>query len=405
MLSDLDSQMRRKRIQAIVVIGDTTLANPDLTYVAGGALPRGGVYFKRVGERPLLVVSNLDVGNARKLGRVRRINTYTDWGFEKLARKYGRQSALPHLIAAVLRTERTKGRVGIYGRNDLAFGINLADQLKKLGISATGESSPTVLEAARETKEHFETNELRRVSRKTSRIVRAAMDALRNMNRKRGRIFIKNKLATVASVKRMISHMLAEEGLTAPEGTIFAIGARSADPHNAGDPADEIREKRLIVFDIFPQAESGYWSDVTRTFVLGRADERSRRLFETVCEAQAGSLDFLRAGVTGEVAMSRACDIIERRGYRTVRDVFKGTATSVTSGFTHSLGHGVGLTIGERPYLSFLSRDRLKAGQVVTVEPGVYVPGFGGVRIEDTVVITPRGIDNLVNVPKEFELT
>jgi Xaa-Pro aminopeptidase len=97
--------------------------------------------------------------------------------------------------------------------------------------------------------------------------------------------------------------------------------------------------------------------------------------------------------------------MIEQAGYRTVREIYKGKSKSLASGFSHSLGHGVGLTIGERPFLSFLSKDLLKSGQVVTVEPGVYLPRYGGVRIEDTVVITPQGIDNLASVDKELELS
>ena len=139
--------------------------------------------------------------------------------------------------------------------------------------------------------------------------------------------------------------------------------------------------------------------------MIGRADAKAKRLFESVSEAQNAGLDLLREGVTGEAAMLEACRVIERYGYRTVREIFEGKSKSIGSGFTHSLGHGVGLTIGERPYLSFLSKDPLKRGQVVTVEPGVYLPRYGGVRIEDTVVITSKGVDNLASIDKELELT
>jgi Xaa-Pro aminopeptidase len=88
-----------------------------------------------------------------------------------------------------------------------------------------------------------------------------------------------------------------------------------------------------------------------------------------------------------------------------VRELFKGRARSVPSGFIHSLGHGVGLTIGERPYLTFMNAEPLSAGHVVTVEPGVYLPGYGGVRIEDTVRITSKGIENLAHIEKDLELS
>jgi Xaa-Pro aminopeptidase len=398
--------MRKRGVQAIVAFGSTTLADPDLTYVVGGQLVRGGIYFKRVGCSPLLLASNLDLGSARKAGGVKRIQTFSQWGIERLTVKYGgRDKAFPRLIANVLKKERVRGKVVLAGRNDLASGISLAERLKKCGVKVIGEQPPTVLEVARETKSEHEISELRDVGRKTSNIVNGVFETLRNLKRKRGHLQLGKERATIGSVKRMISIKLAEEGVSAPEGTIFAIGPSGADPHNAGIPSQAIRERKLIVFDIFPQAESGYWCDLTRTFVLGRADAKSRRLYDTVFEAQNDCLDIIRQGTTGEEAMLKACDVIEGHGYRTVREIFEGKTRSIPSGFNHSLGHGVGLTIGERPSLAFLSKEPLKKRQVVTVEPGVYLPGYGGVRIEDTVAITSRGVESLAHVEKELELT
>ena len=128
-------------------------------------------------------------------------------------------------------------------------------------------------------------------------------------------------------------------------------------------------------------------------------------MYAVVQQAQFDALDHLKAGVTGEASMNRACDVIERGGFETVRSLYSGMKKSVSRGFIHSLGHGVGLTIGESPYLSFNSRTYLKAGEVVTVEPGVYRPGYGGVRIEDTVLIRSKGIENLTPIEKELELS
>jgi Xaa-Pro aminopeptidase len=404
MLSDLDEHIRKRKLQAIVAYGDTTMGNPDLTYLVGGNLARGGIYVKRLRHEPLLITSNLDIGTARRLRRVKRINTSTEWGLEKIAAKYGRENTQQHLIKSILRSEGIDGKVSIYGRNDLASGIRLADELRKLGVKIVGETSPTVLESARETKSGREIANIRDVGAKTAKIVESILKSLQNMKRKRGHLYLEGTRATVGRVKKLISSKLAEEDLIAPEGTIFAIGPSGADPHNAGNPTDPIKEARLIVFDIFPQAGTGYWFDLTRSFVIGRADVKAKRLFETVTEAQNASLDFLKHGVTGESAMLKACQVIEHHGYRTVREVFEGKTRSISSGFNHGLGHGVGLTIGERPYLSFLSKDPLKSRQVVTVEPGIYLPRYGGVRIEDTVLITARGIEDLASVDKELEL-
>ena len=405
MIGDIDSEMRSKGVDGIVVFGDTTLADPDLTYVAGGVLPRGGTYFKKLGKPPLLVVSNLDYGSARRAGKVKRIQTLTEWRYEELLKRFeDRGDAFPRLISRILRKEGARGKVVLLGRNDAAKGLQLAEKLRRLGVKVTGQQSPTILEVARDTKDGKELEEIRGVGAKTAKVVNMILRALRNAKERRGHLEIGRKRATVGLVKFMIASKLARENLTAPEGTIFAIGPSGADPHNAGADATEIKKGKLIVFDIFPQAQSGYWSDMTRSFVIGRADARARKVFEAVKDAQMSSLDHLQAGVKGKSAMELACDIIERAGYRTVREIFQGKTKSISTGFIHSLGHGVGLTIGESPSLSLASKDSLKSREVVTVEPGVYLPGYGGVRIEDTVAVRSRGVEILTKVEKELEL-
>ncbi|MGD0422717.1 MAG: Xaa-Pro peptidase family protein [Candidatus Bathyarchaeia archaeon] len=403
LLKDIDSEMKRRDVEAVIVFGDTTLANPDLMYVVGSNLARGGIYFKRGNCQPLLLTSVLDVQNARK-GKVKTVSTFTDYGFEKLIVEHGQADAYPRLILKVLKQMGVAGKVVIAGRNDLASGTQLIDRLRTLGVKISGEFSPTILEVARETKSAEELREIRGVGNRTTAVVEKVLEKLKSAKRRRGHLVLDRELATVGTVKRFISTQLAIEELAAPEGTIFAIGRSSADPHNSGIPSAEIKERKLIVFDIFPQSESGYWFDLTRTFVIGRADRRAHRLFEAVEHAQDMSIEILKNGLPAQSAMSEACDVIEKYGFKTVRDIYNGKVQKISSGFIHSLGHGVGLTIGERPYLSLQSTGPLKTGNVVTVEPGVYLPKYGGVRIEDTVQITANGCENLSNTRKEFEL-
>jgi Xaa-Pro aminopeptidase len=190
----------------------------------------------------------------------------------------------------------------------------------------------------------------------------------------------------------------------APEGTIFAVGPSSADPHEMGIASDPIRAGVPIVFDLFPVGVGGYWFDLTRTYVVGKPPLKVKRMFDTVREAQIRTLDSIKEGTQASKVMNLACDLFERRGFKTIRAILGGDRNATRVGFIHSLGHGVGLTIGERPYLSLFSDDTLRRSQVVTVEPGLYEPGVGGVRIEDTIVITKRGIDNLTTLEKEFRI-
>ncbi len=167
---------------------------------------------------------------------------------------------------------------------------------------------------------------------------------------------------------------------------IVASGPRSSLPH--GQPTDRrLQAGDLVTFD-FGARFAGYHSDITRTVVVGRADERQREVYEVVRAAQAAALAAVREGAKAEDVDRAARDVIAAAGYG--------------ERFGHSTGHGVGLEVHEYPTLAPRRDDLLVAGMVVTVEPGVYIPGWGGVRIEDTVVVTPSGCEVLCRTPKEL---
>jgi Xaa-Pro aminopeptidase len=169
---------------------------------------------------------------------------------------------------------------------------------------------------------------------------------------------------------------------------IVAAGPNGALPH--AEPGDRaIGGGELVVFDMGAKLD-GYCSDGTRTFATGEPGEQARLVYETVREAQAAALDAVTAGVVGEAVDSVARAVIEAAGHG--------------DRFGHGLGHGVGLEVHEGPRLSQRSDDTLAPGEVVTVEPGIYLPGELGVRIEDLVVVTEEGYRNLSGLPKNLEI-
>lgn len=166
--------------------------------------------------------------------------------------------------------------------------------------------------------------------------------------------------------------------------TIVAAGSHASKPHAV--PSDrKLSSGDCVIFDM-GASWNGYASDMTRTVMLGTADNRYREVYESVLDAQQAGLDAIRAGLRGGEADASARSVIENKGYG--------------ERFIHSLGHAVGLDIHEFPSLSRNSETVLKSGMVVTVEPGIYIPGWGGVRIEDMVVVTDDGCDNLTGTPK-----
>jgi Xaa-Pro aminopeptidase len=169
---------------------------------------------------------------------------------------------------------------------------------------------------------------------------------------------------------------------------IVAAGPNGALPH--AEPGERpIGEGELVVFDMGAKLD-GYCSDGTRTFATGEPGEEARRVYETVREAQAVALEAVRAGAEGEAVDTAAREVIDAAGHG--------------DRFGHGLGHGVGLEVHEGPRLSQRSEDTLAPGEVVTVEPGIYLPGELGVRIEDLVVVTAEGHRNLSGLPKNLEI-
>jgi Xaa-Pro aminopeptidase len=189
-------------------------------------------------------------------------------------------------------------------------------------------------------------------------------------------------------VARAAEARMREQGAEPSFPTIVAAGPNGALPH--AEPGErEIGRGELVVFDMGAKLD-GYCSDGTRTFATGEPGEQARAVYETVREAQAAALAAVRAGVGGEALDAVARDPIAAAGYG--------------ERFGHGLGHGVGLEVHEEPRVSLRSEDTLAAGEVVTIEPGIYLPGELGVRIEDLVVVTEDGHTNLSSLPKELQL-
>jgi len=169
-------------------------------------------------------------------------------------------------------------------------------------------------------------------------------------------------------------------------GSIVASGVRSSLPHGTATEKT-IENGEFLTLD-FGCVYNGYCSDMTRTVFIGKATEKHREIYDIVLRAQVEALKAIKPGVTGKSVDSTAREIIKKEGYGEY--------------FGHGLGHGVGLAIHEEPRLSLLGETILETGMVVTDEPGIYIPDFGGVRIEDLVLVTENGAEVLSKSPKEL---
>jgi Xaa-Pro aminopeptidase len=179
--------------------------------------------------------------------------------------------------------------------------------------------------------------------------------------------------------------------------TIVAGGKQGCDPHERGH--GRLRANEPIIIDIFPRSQkTGYFGDITRTVVRGRANETVKKLYDTVFQGQKIALQKVRAGTSTAEIHQCVQQFFKQRGYST------GKRNGRMEGFFHGTGHGLGLEVHEAPRMGATSTGNLKAGQVVTVEPGLYYPEIGGVRLEDVALVTANGAKNLTRFEKVLEI-
>jgi Xaa-Pro aminopeptidase len=206
---------------------------------------------------------------------------------------------------------------------------------------------------------------------------------------------------TAETVRARIREVCARMGASAPEDIIVApMRPGDAVGHESG--SGPLPAHAAIAVDLWPQDEaSGCWADMTRTWVRGDVSDAIADLHRVVLESHERALAATRAGVRGVDVYGAACDVIEAAGHPTQRT--KAEGETLNEGFYHSLGHGVGLEVHEYPSLGRSGRDALVPGDVIAVEPGTYRPGYGGVRLEDLLLITADGCEVLTDYP--YDLT
>src|SRR6266851_5454009 len=247
---------------------------------------------------------------------------------------------------------------------------------------------------SRATKRDDEIAALEATQRATEEAWRLGVDAIaRSDVRSDGSLGLDGAVLTAERVRAIVEGALLERGCLA-ESTIIAPGRQAADPHMIG--SGPIHAGEPVVMDIFPQhKETRYFADMTRTVSKGPPPAEIVKMYEIVKQAQDAGIKALRPGVTGREVHELVEDIIFDAGYDTLRAGQKHDPNDpVTRGFIHGTGHGVGLEIHEAPGVGRAGASPLEIGDVVTVEPGIYDPAIGGVRLEDMLVITADGSRN-----------
>lgn len=411
MKQDLDQLMAERELDAAVVTGGAH-NNPSMYYLVNGAHITGGILVKRQGQEPALIHHAMERDEAAKSGLATISMTHFDY-MGLLRESESALEATVKLYHKIFDELAVTGRVGFYGATEhgssyallTALGDALAD------VTIVGEYENDIFQVARATKGPEEIQRMRRVGQATTTVMREIIDHIRDHQVARRTqegaavdVLVKSDGSplTIGDVKRFGRSRLFIHELEDPEGMIFAIGADAGVPHSRGEEDDPLCLGQSIVFDLFPrEIGGGYFHDVTRTFCLGYAPPRVQKVYDDVRECFERVLAALEPGTPTRRYEELTCDIFEAQGHNTHR-----IDRSTQAGYVHSLGHGVGLHIHERPALGLspTNQDILRPGSVFTLEPGLYYPERAfGVRLEDTVYLDENGqFHSLTDFDKEL---
>ncbi len=372
--------------ETLLIVADSE-HDANMLYATGLFVPDPFIYL-HYDRRPLLVMSDLEIDRARAGAPHCRVAFLSDLQ-RKLRRDGVKQPRFAHVIRHLLREKKI--RRAMVPEN---FPFGLARELKKLGVKI--KPQPKFF-PRREFKTADEVKKISAALIMAEVGMAEGMQALRlsKIGKRRQLIYHGTPLTSERLRAIIDCAVLQAKGLAA--NTIVAGGKQACDPHERG--SGPLRANEAIIIDIFPRSQkTGYFGDITRTVVRGRADEATRKLYDTVLQAQKIAFDRMRAKTKTSDVHKAVQDFFNRQGYKT------GRRDGHMEGFFHGTGHGLGLEIHEAPRVGATSPGELKRGQVVTVEPGLYYPEIGGVRLEDVALITGNGAKNLTRFEKVLEI-
>ncbi|MEM4782318.1 MAG: Xaa-Pro peptidase family protein [Halalkalicoccus sp.] len=360
---------------------DADSSDSDQRYLSG--FDAHDPFFTLYDGETHLLVSGLEYGRARKESRADSVSRYADYDYQ-----YGSPEERQRMLAEFL-ADFEVSSLAVPAR----FPLATADGLRDRGIAVEAETDDVITEI-RAVKTDDEIDHIREAQRANEAAMERAETLLREAAVENGLLVHEGRELTSERLRREIEIVLLERDHALDE-TIVACGAHAADPHDRG--SGPLRAGETIVIDVFPKSkETNYHADMTRTFVVGEPSARAREWYDRTAEAKEAALSAIEPGATGEDVHDAVCEVYEEAGLPTLR-----SDPATETGFIHSTGHGIGLDVHELPRLAPGGAE-LEPGHVVTVEPGLYDPAVGGIRIEDLVVVTESGSENLTEYPEEF---
>jgi len=371
--------------QAILLVAASE-GDANMLYAVGFFVPDPFIFFQHK-EKKFAVLSDLEIDRAKKQAQVHRVLSLSV--YQRKLRQLGKPAAMIDVLDLICRERGIRSLIV-----PANFSALLSDQLRAKGYSVQIKRDPFWPE--RETKNRVEVAQIT----ESLRIARLGLEAgIRMLKRTRtkrdGYLYLNGTRLTSEMLKTAVNTTIMAQGWL-PSHTIISSGNQCVDPHHEG--SGPIKANTSIIFDIFPRSQhNGYFGDLSRTVVRGRASDKLKEIYATVQAGQQIGYRQIRDGVNGKEVHQNILALFEERGFHT------GRINGRMQGFFHGTGHGLGLDIHEPPRIAPVDA-MLRTGHVVTVEPGLYYLGIGGVRLEDVVVVTAKGNRNLTDCPQFLEI-
>jgi Xaa-Pro aminopeptidase len=373
-MDSLSKAIRKSGADAYVIYASSR--DTDMKYLTHFTTSDPFVFFKKPGEPCVIIVSQMETGRASREATA-TVLTRT-------------QAGLPEIMKTEKDPYRATARMiaGQVGKKILVppnFPIALANAISEY---CTVVVDGGTIQSMRAKKSKIELILMNNVQKVTEKAMERAISLIRSSSVKKGILYIDKKPLTSEQVKFSMHSLLLEYGCSAVD-TIVSCGEDTAIPHMSG--SGPLKSDEPIVIDLFPVDEkSGYYADMTRTVVKGEPSKDIREMYDALREAKKLGISRVKAGVSGAEIHQAVVDFFNERGYETD-----------TRGFIHNLGHGVGLQVHELPTIGPAGKA-LESGNVITIEPGLYYPGIGGVRLEDIGAVTARGFNNFTTFSEEL---
>jgi len=373
-MDPLSEAIRKSGTDAYVIYANSRDA--DMRYLTHFTTSDPFVYFRKKGEQGTIIISQMEVGRASREGTT-AVMTRAEAGLPEIIKK----EKDPYRATA----QMIAGQAGKKILVPPNFPVALANTLSEF-CTVTVDKGTVLSMRAKKTRP--EIRYLKNVQEVTQTAMGHAVSLIRRAIVKKGILHVDGKPLTSEHIKYTMHCVLLEHGCCA-EDTIVSCGEDTAIPHMTG--TGPLRADEPIIIDLFPVHErSGYYADMTRTFVKGEPSPEILDMYSSLRDAKKLAISRVKSGVSGAELYQIVVNFFKDQGY-----------DSDTRGFVHNLGHGVGLQIHELPTVGPAGKT-LDTGNVITIEPGLYYPGVGGVRLEDIGSVTKRGFDNFTSFPEDL---